>query len=108
MSKRELQLPVERLLSPWQRLRGLIGRAAPEAGQGVWICPCRQVHTFFMGYPIDVVHLGRGGEVLSVQTLSPWRIGRFLWHSRGVIELAAGQAHGLGINTAVKVTLIAI
>ena len=107
MSEREIQLPVERLQSPWQRLRGLIGQPAPPAGQGVWLAPCRQVHTLWMRYPIDVVHLGQAGEVLSVQTLPPWRIGRYLWRARGVVELVAGEARRLGINTTQTVSLIA-
>ncbi len=67
---------VRPLRSLWERTRGLLGRPAPAPGEGVWLSPCKQVHTVGMGYAIDTVHLDRGQTVLFVQTLKPWRLGR--------------------------------
>lgn len=95
------------LSSLWERTRGLIGRPCPAPGTGVLLESCRQVHTFFMRYPIDVVHLDAAGTVLRVLTLSPWRLGPWVGRSRSVLELAAGEALRLGIVRGVQPALIA-
>jgi uncharacterized membrane protein (UPF0127 family) len=92
----------------WGRTRGLLGRPPPPPGQAVWLAPCRQVHTFGMRYAIDVVHLAPGGRILAVQTLRPWRVGRFVWGARGVLELAAGQARVMGLDTGGVCNLIEV
>jgi len=50
-----------------------------------------------MRYPIDVVHLDREGRVLLIETLVPWRVGRFVWAGHSVVELAGGESSRLGI-----------
>lgn len=100
------RVEIERYAQLWLRTRGLIGRPAPGPGNGVLIERCRQVHTFFMRYPIDVVHLDHSGAVLRVLTLKPWRIGPWIASSRAVLELAAGEAQRLGIVMGVQPALI--
>lgn len=90
------------------RFRGLIGRERPAAGEALLIEPCRQVHTLFMRYPIDVVHLSRDGEVLAVETLKPWRLGRWVLRSARVLELRAGEAERLGLALGVRPRLIEV
>src|SRR3954466_1721258 len=81
--------------SSWRRMRGLLGRPALMAGQGLLIVPCQGVHTLGMGYPIDVVHLDRDGVVRKVlHAVKPWRLGPLVWRSRLVLELPAGAAAG--------------
>ena len=43
----------------WTRLRGLLGLSPNDFGngRGLWIVPCRGVHTLGMGFAIDVVYL---------------------------------------------------
>ena len=56
------------------RLRGLLARRrAPGPRSGIWLRPCRAVHTLGMAYAIDVAFIGRDGRVLRVATLAPWR-----------------------------------
>ena len=77
---------------PWSRLRGLIGRDALQgrARQALWLVPCNGVHTFGMGYPLDIVFLDRAGHVLDfVENLRPWRA-RQCRGARQTVELAAG------------------
>ncbi len=47
----------------WSRLRGLMGRspATFRSGDGLWILPCKGVHTMGMRFPIDVVYLTQTG-----------------------------------------------
>ncbi len=75
----------------WERLRGLLGRPPLEAGQALVIAPCNGIHTVGMRYPIDVVFIDRGGQVL--RTAEGLRPGRCIPWVRGastVIELPVG------------------
>jgi len=56
------------------RLVGLLARRRPPGPRsGIWLAPCRAVHTLGMAYTIDVAFIGRDGRVLRVATLRPWR-----------------------------------
>jgi uncharacterized protein len=73
------------------RLKGLLGRSAFPAGQGLWIRPCNSIHTFGMKFPIDVVFLDKGNRVVGVaKALRPNRISRIYRSANSVIELPAG------------------
>lgn len=55
-----------RVLSTWaEKLRGLLG-TRPDATP-VMLVRCGSVHTFGMGYPLDVALVGELGEVLAVR-----------------------------------------
>lgn len=77
---------------PWSRLRGLLGRPPLHGGaaQALWLTPCGGVHTFGMGYPLDIVFLDRDGRVLECcESLPPWRtcLRSDAWQT---VELAPG------------------
>ncbi len=77
------------------RLRGLIGHSELAPGEGMIIEPCSSIHTFFMGFPIDVVFVSREGRVLRVApAVPPWRVGPVARGARYVIELPAGALAG--------------
>ena len=75
----------------FERMRGLIGREAPKAGEGLLIPRCNCIHTFFMRYPIDATFLDRQGCVVRrVKNIRPWRL--FVWggfRARQVLETAS-------------------
>jgi uncharacterized membrane protein (UPF0127 family) len=74
------------------RMRGLLGRSGLESGEGLLLRPASSVHTFFMRFPIDVVFLGRDGEVLKVAERVPaWRTAAARG-AKAVVELPAGEA----------------
>ena len=82
---------VEIAKTPWERMRGLLGRPVPGPGRGLLIERCPSVHTFGMRYPIDVVFLsGTGRVVRVVRNLKPWRVARGGKGAQAVVELAAG------------------
>ena len=79
-----------------RRLRGLLGRRGLAPGTGLVIRPAAAVHTFFMRFPIDVVHVDRGGRVLR---LTPGlQRGRVSAAAGGyaVVELPAGTIDATG------------
>jgi hypothetical protein len=73
------------------RLVGLLGTAAIADGEGLWIVPCRGVHTLGMRYPIDVAFLDARGVVVGIlEGLPPNRIGPVFRGARGALELRSG------------------
>lgn len=79
------------------RLAGLLGTAAIADGGGLWIAPCRGVHTLGMRYPIDVAFLdARGIVVGTLERLPPNRVGRVFRDARGALELRSGVLAATG------------
>jgi len=94
----------------WTRGRGLLGRRHLPAGEGLVIEHCRQVHMFFMAFPIDVLHVKRAspteGQITRVlHDLRPNRIGPLVWRSDYVIELPAGTAARTGTAVGQRIAL---
>jgi uncharacterized membrane protein (UPF0127 family) len=88
------------------RMKGLLGRRALHANEGMLIRPAPSIHTFFMRFPIDVVFLSRDGEVLKVaREVKPWRT-RSCRRASSVLELAAGEAalQGIAVGDTLHVT----
>lgn len=91
-----------------ERMRGLLGRAAPTGSQGMLLLPCRLIHTFGMRYPIDVVYLGRDGKVLKISpALAPGRIDGH-WGAHSVLEMGAGASARCGIARGAALPLAAL
>ncbi|MDP7112781.1 MAG: DUF192 domain-containing protein [Myxococcota bacterium] len=75
----------------WSRMRGLLGRPCPAAGEGLLLEPCNQVHMIGMGYPIDVAFISLDGKVLRVvRNLKPWRMTAPCLGARYALETGAG------------------
>jgi uncharacterized protein len=74
----------------WSRFRGLMCTPAAEfrTGDGLWIVPCRGVHTFAMRFPIDVLYLdGRKRVVHIEENMRPWRVAKVSLRAASVLEL---------------------
>ena len=79
------------------RTVGLLNRDGLEPGEGLWIVPCRGVHTFWMRFTIDVVALDDHGVVIDrVPNLKPWRVRLPRRGTAGVLELPAGTLERSG------------
>ncbi len=77
------------------RSRGLLGKAALELGEGLWIIPCPMIHTFFMKFSIDVLFLDKKLKVVRViEDLKPWRVSPWVLRAHSVLELAGGSLAG--------------
>jgi hypothetical protein len=92
----EVVAPAEIARTRATRRRGLIGRGRVDGA--LVLAPCRQVHTFGMRFPLDVVWCDRRGKVLRMATLAPARLSRPVLRARFVIEAAAGRADAWGLE----------
>ncbi len=83
----------------FQRAVGLLSRSYLDPNSGLIINPCKQVHTFFMRFPIDVVFLSKENEVVAVESLKPWRISKIHLKAQKVLEIEHQKAKQLGLMT---------
>ena len=84
--------------SPFQRLRGLLGREGKLLNSVLWLRPCSSVHTCFMRSPIDVIYLDGERRVLkTVSKLKPWRFSACPG-AVSVLELANGLIDIMGLT----------
>ncbi len=74
------------------RLRGLIGVVDLQLGDALILQPARQVHTFGMRVPIDVVFCDETGEVRHVvRGMRSRRVTRWVGRASFAIELREGS-----------------
>ena len=84
--------------APLARMRGLLGRARLEEGEGILLRPASSIHTWFMRFPIDAVFLDRDLGVVDVaRDLKPWRVAARRG-AHAVVELAAGESERRGLR----------
>jgi uncharacterized protein len=87
------------------RMRGFILRRAPEAGEGLFLTPCRGVHTYWMQFPLDVLFLDDGGNVVATHTdLAPGRRTPIYRAARYALELPPGAIEATGTAVGDRVT----
>jgi uncharacterized membrane protein (UPF0127 family) len=81
----------------WTRLRGMLGRAEPEVGEGLLLRPCRAVHMYGMRFPLDVAFLTDDGRVVGLYPrLEPSRRSRVHKDAGAALELPAGRLVATG------------
>lgn len=96
---RVIAASVERADSLSKRCRGLLGRRRLEQGAGIWLPGTNGVHTFGMGFPIDILVLDADGRaVRALSAVRPWRVVLPAPHGRDTLELPAGALDGTAIG----------
>lgn len=75
-----------------KRFFGLMGKKHLDDGEGLLLMNSPCIHCFFMKIPIDAIYLSREMKVLGVETLKPWRIGKYFRNAAHVLELGEGKA----------------
>jgi uncharacterized protein len=74
-----------------KRLRGLMFTAGLPRGSGLHLLPCRSVHTFFMRYSIDVIHLDKEYRIIAlIPSMKPGTIGLTHPGTASIVELPQG------------------
>ncbi|MFC1975986.1 DUF192 domain-containing protein [Chloroflexota bacterium] len=75
----------------WLRLRGLLGAASLEKGEGLILAGEKSIHTIFMKFPIDVVYVDKNYKVIRADTnMVPYRLGPLVTQSAYVLEMPVG------------------
>ena len=81
----------------WPRLVGLLRHSSLETVEALILEPCTSVHNAFMRFAIDVVYVGRSGQVVKLSPeLNPYRISGVLRGGYSVIELPSGTIEATG------------
>lgn len=79
---------IERAGSLSSQLKGLIGRRKFENGSAMIFPGCKQVHTFFMQFPIDILFINKDRKVIKIiENLDPGKITGYVKDSSDIIEL---------------------
>jgi len=92
----------------WTRLWGLVGTSSAQfvRGQGLWIIPCRGVHTMGMSFAIDVIYLSPENTVVHLEnSLPPWRFAPVRMSAKTVLEVPAEtiQATGTALGDSIEI-----
>ncbi len=89
--KQVLGETVREARSLFSRMKGLLGTDGLSPGDGLWISPCKSIHSFGMRFVFDAVFLGPDLKVLGkYERFRRNGISRVFWNACGVLELPAG------------------
>jgi uncharacterized protein len=73
------------------RVRGFLFRPPPSPGEGILLSPCKAVHMYGVGFPLDVIFISEDGQVVAIyRDLAPWRRSRVHGSALHALELPAG------------------
>ncbi len=73
------------------RMIGLMFKDEKVVPTGLFIDPCKSIHTFFMKFSLDVAFINSKGKVVKVIFgMKPWRLTRTYFTASSVIEVRAG------------------
>ena len=88
-----------------KRNTGLLKHKRLDPGQGMWIVPCKAVHSFWMRFAIDLVYLDRKKRVRKVRRrMVPWRLSGCL-PAYSVLELPVGTIESSGTQPGDQLSL---
>ncbi len=81
------------------RLTGLLRYRSLDEDSGIWLLPCKSVHTIGMDFVIDVVFLDKTLVVRKIASnLRPGRVCLAPRSTHSVLELAGGRAASTGLG----------
>lgn len=87
------------------RLTGLLSSSSILDGEGLLLCPCRQIHTYGMKFYIDALFLDRDMKIIDIyEYMPPGRMSRYYMKGRMVLELPAGTAKKHGLSNEMMLT----
>lgn len=75
----------------WKRFVGLMFRKSLPEGFGIWIEPCKSVHTMWMLISIDIHFLDSNNSVIEIKkNVRPWRVVLAPKNTKSVLEIGSG------------------
>jgi uncharacterized membrane protein (UPF0127 family) len=73
-----------------RRLVGLLPQSSLQPGEGLWIVPCREIHSVGMRLVFDALFLDRSLQVVHLMPMvKPWRVSPLIRAAHSVLELPA-------------------
>jgi uncharacterized protein len=73
------------------RLFGLLPKKSLEAGEGLWIIPCKDIHSIGMKFAFDALFLDKDLKVVHlIERMKPLRISPLVRGAKTVLEVDAG------------------
>jgi uncharacterized protein len=89
----------------WLRCKGLLGYTQDTLHFGLWIIPCRGVHTIGMRMPIDIIFLNTENQIIALHPCTPPFRHRFCFKAHSTLEFHCGfiQKNNLQIGNQLKV-----
>jgi uncharacterized membrane protein (UPF0127 family) len=76
----------------FKRLKGLMFTKELLPQSALYIYPCREIHTFFMNYNIDVLYLDINNIIVAIdEDMKPGKIGKHVKNAVAVVELPSGK-----------------
>jgi uncharacterized protein len=89
------------------RMKGLLGKSVLAEGEGLWIRPCKGIHTFGMKFPIDAVFLNGANHVVAVKKeLFPNRMTQVFFAAVSVLELPPGTIDATATIVGDEITFV--
>jgi uncharacterized protein len=91
-----------------KRLKGLMFTKELLPQSALYIYPCREIHTFFMNYNIDVLYLDINNIIVAIdEDMKPGKIGKHVKGAVAVVELPSGKIKEtcIAIGQAVEFTI---
>ena len=93
----------------FKRLKGLLGRKGLLLGEGMLLFPCKQVHTWFMKFTIDVIFIDKKGQIVElISCMQPGTISSYIKESYQVLELNSGDILKYKISTKDELSILFI
>ena len=90
------------------RMVGLLTTKSLAPGEGLWIEPCNQIHSWFMKFTFDALFLDKEGRVVKVvERMKPWKLTKIAFGARGVLELPEGTIAATGTQVGDLTTRVA-
>lgn len=77
-----------------KKLIGLIGKRHLEKNEGLMLFNWSSIHGLFMNFEMDVVYLSKDMQVIGIETLKPWKVGKIFKDTKHVLQLPAGSTIG--------------
>jgi uncharacterized membrane protein (UPF0127 family) len=94
--------------SIFSRMKGLLGKKELSQGEGLWIRPCKGVHTFGMKFAIDVIILNRQQCVIAIKhELKPNRMTTIYPGAATVLELPVASARDAQLSVGDVINFVA-
>lgn len=77
--------------TPFKRMLGLLMKREFRRGQALILKPCNSIHTFFMGFHIDVLFIDKNNRIVkALPNLKSFRISGIYFNAVLAIELPIG------------------